>query len=245
MSPWRSSAASSPASASLARARRSISGQRSMPSALSAPGANNSIIRPVPVPMSTSRPSGASPSARRDRRLDLALGDVERAQRVPIAGMAGEIALGGGGAVGAHRGEPGGVGRDPGILAVQLGPAVEQLEQAARCAPRGPRLRNTQLPSLRRSARPASIRILTWRETRGWLCPSTCASSPTDSSIARSSSEDAQPRRIGQSGENGDASAIFTDIKISLYRSRRSAARMQGAPCAPTSGQARPAGRRA
>ena len=64
-----------------------------------------------------------------DRRLDLALGDVERAQRVPLAGMAGEIALGGGGAVGAHRGEPGGIGRDPGILAVQLGPAVEQLEE--------------------------------------------------------------------------------------------------------------------
>ena len=29
--------------------------------------------------------------------------------------------------------------------------------------------RNTQLPSLRRSTMPASARILTWRETRGWL----------------------------------------------------------------------------
>ena len=148
--------------------------------------------------MSTSRPIGASAERPADRGLDLALGDVERAQRVPFAGMAGEIALGGGGAVGADRGEPGGVGGDPGIVAVELGPAVEQLEQAARSAARAPRLRNTQLPSLRRSARPASIRILTWRETRGWLCPSTCASSPTDSSIARSSIEDPQPRRIGQ-----------------------------------------------
>ena len=49
--------------------------------------------------------------------------------------MAGEIALGGGGAVGADRGEPGGVGRDPGIVAVELGPAVEQLRTAARSAP--------------------------------------------------------------------------------------------------------------
>ena len=79
--------------------------------------------------MSTSRPIGASAERPADRRLDLALGDVERAKRVPIAGMAGEIALGGGGAVGAHRGEPGGVGGDPRILAVQLRPAVEQLEQ--------------------------------------------------------------------------------------------------------------------
>ena len=50
-----------------------------------------------------------------------------------------------------------------------------------------PSATNTQLPSLRRSASPASHRILTWRDTRGWLCPSTCASSPTDSSIERSS----------------------------------------------------------
>ena len=148
MSPWRSSAASSPASASLARARRSISGLRSMPSACSAAGPNNSSIRPVPVPMSTRRPIGALAKRAATRRLDLALGDVERAQRVPIGGVAGEIALGGGGAVGAHRGEPGGVGGGPGIVAVELGPAVDELEQAARSAARGPRLRNTQLPFL-------------------------------------------------------------------------------------------------
>ena len=100
-----------------------------MPSAWLGAGPNSSIIRPVPVPMSTSRPIGRVAERAGDRRLDLALGDVERAQRVPFAGMAGEIALGGGGAVGADRGEPGGVGGGPGILAVELGPAVEQLEQ--------------------------------------------------------------------------------------------------------------------
>ncbi len=116
--------------------------------------------------------------------------------------MAGEIALGGGGAVGADRGQPGGVGGGPGIGAVQLAPAVDQLEE--RLDPRGaaPRLRNTQLPSLRRSARPASIRIFTWRETRGWLCPSTWASSPTDKLHRAQQHQDPHPGRIGQRSED-------------------------------------------
>jgi hypothetical protein len=54
---------------------------------------------------------------------------MQRAQRVPVRGLAGEIALGGGGAVGAHGGEPGGVCGRPGIVAVQLAPAVDQLEE--------------------------------------------------------------------------------------------------------------------
>ena len=57
-------------------------------------------------------------------------------KRVPVAGVAGEIALGGGGAVGAHGGEPGGVGGGPGIGAVELGPAVDQLEQGLDPRPR-------------------------------------------------------------------------------------------------------------
>ena len=73
---------------------------------------------------------GARRQARGDRRLDLALGDMERADRVPLAGMAREIALGRGGAVGADRGEPRGIGGGPGIVAVNLGPALEQLEQS-------------------------------------------------------------------------------------------------------------------
>ena len=52
-----------PLASSLTRASRSISDERSMPIALSARGPNSSIIRPVPVPMSTSRPIGSSPSA--------------------------------------------------------------------------------------------------------------------------------------------------------------------------------------
>src|SRR3546814_1195013 len=43
---------------------------------------------------------------RQHRRLDLALGDVARADRVPFGGMFGEIALGGGDALGADRREP-------------------------------------------------------------------------------------------------------------------------------------------
>jgi hypothetical protein len=43
--------------------------------------------------------------------------------------MGGEIALGGGGAVGADGGEAGGVGGGPGVLAVELGPAFEGGEE--------------------------------------------------------------------------------------------------------------------
>ena len=88
--------------------------------------------------MSTRRPIGAPLHAQRagDGGLDLALGDVERAQGVPIAGVAGEIAGRGGGAVGAHRGQAGGVGGGPGIGAVDVGPAVEQLEQGLGARPR-------------------------------------------------------------------------------------------------------------
>ena len=53
-----------PAASSLTRASRSISDERSMPIAWRARGPNSSIIRPVPVPMSTSRPSSFSSSAR-------------------------------------------------------------------------------------------------------------------------------------------------------------------------------------
>jgi len=62
MSPWRRLEAI-PAASSLTRASRSISDDRSIPTAWLARGPNNSIMRPVPVPTSTSRPSGDSPSA--------------------------------------------------------------------------------------------------------------------------------------------------------------------------------------
>src|SRR3546814_6468594 len=64
-----------------------------------------------------------------DRRLDLALGDVERAKLVPFRGMLGEIAFGCGGAIGLDSGKPTLVGPRPGILASPLLPFVEQREQ--------------------------------------------------------------------------------------------------------------------
>ena len=94
---------------------------------------------------------------------------------------------------------------------------------------RGPRLRNTQLPSLRRSARPASIRIRTWRETRGWLCPSTCASSPTRELHGAQQHQDPKPGRIRQSREDvGRQSHIcgYKDIFISVKVEGRRAVRL-------------------
>ena len=116
-----------PAASSLTRARRSISDERSMPIAWLARGPNSSIIRPVPVPMSTSR--AERPLAERpvDRPLDLALGDVERADLVPDRGMAGEIALGGLGSLGANGLSPRRIGGEQRSRRA-IGPAVDQRE---------------------------------------------------------------------------------------------------------------------
>jgi hypothetical protein len=161
--------------------------------------------------MSISRPIGGPASARAIAASTFGLGDMERAQRVPFARMAGEIAFGRGGPVGTDGGEAGGIGGDPGILAVLLGPASEQLEQGSTRGRSTEADEHPAAPPLRRSARPASIRILTWRETRGWLCPSTCAISPIDSSMARRSMDDPEPGRIGQRGEYLGAEAIYAD----------------------------------
>ena len=117
-----------PAASSFTRARRSISDERSMPIALLERGPNSSIMRPVPVPMSTSRPSGRSPSAPVDRPLDLAFGDMERADLVPNLRMAGEITLRGLGALGADRLDPRRV-RCEQSASCLVGPLVDQREQ--------------------------------------------------------------------------------------------------------------------
>ena len=63
------------------------------------------------------------------------------------------------------------------------------------------------------------MRIRTWRETRGWLWPSTCASSPTESSIALSKARILS--RVGSPSERkisaaaGAVGNIDKDIKIS------------------------------
>ena len=121
-----------------------------------------------------------------DRPLDLALGDMERADLVPHLGMAGEIAVGGLGALGADGFGARRVGGEQ-RLRRGVGPVRRSSANSGSTRSRSASVRNTQLPSLRRSSTPASARILRWRDTRGWLCPSTWASSPTDNSISRSS----------------------------------------------------------
>ena len=116
-----------PAASSLTRARRSISDERSMPIACEARGPNSSIIRPVPVPMSTRRPSGV---AKRpvDGALHLAFRDMKRTDLIPHPGVPGEVAGGRFGAVGADRLGPRGVGREQRAGGC-VGPLVDQREQ--------------------------------------------------------------------------------------------------------------------
>ena len=212
MSAWRRLASAIPALSSLTRASRSISDERSTPSAWSARGPSNSIIRPVPVPMSikcraAGRPSPPrSPVRPRFRRR----GASESNPR-PRHGR--EIARRGLGAVGADRGEAHRVGLEQ-SAAVGVEPLVEQVDQRRGAFP-PVSARNTQLPSLWRSISPESARILTWRETRGWLWPSTWASSPTDNSIDRS--------KATMRNRDGSARAWNSSATGSVERSASSA----------------------
>ena len=141
------------------------------------PGAGADVDQPPERPLAE-RPV--------DRPLDLAFGDMERADLVPHLGMAGEIAVRGLGALGADRFDPRRIGGEQ-RAAVAASAQLSMSANIGSTRSASASVRNTQLPSLRRSSTPASARIFRWRDTRGWLWPRTCASSPTDSSISRSS----------------------------------------------------------
>ena len=184
MSPWRR-LDWIPAASSFTRASRSISEERSMPTAWVAFGPNSSIIRPVPVPISTKRPSGLlrkAPSIARSTSLSATWRERIWSQTWawPVKYRFAASA------------------RSARIVSVRAASdpksaSVGESDQASTNANIGSTrsasasVRKTQLPSLRRSSTPASARIFRWRDTRGWLWPSTCASSPTDSSILLSS----------------------------------------------------------
>ena len=209
-----------PAASSLTRARRSISDERSMPIAWLERGPNSSIIRPgagADVDQPAERPLAERAV---DRALDLALGDVERADLVPDLGMAGEIAVGGLGALGADGLGAGRVGSEQRAGRTRP-PRRRSARTSARRARDRPSVRNTQLPSLRRSSTPASARIFKWRDTRGWLCPSTCAKLADRQLHDPQQGEDAQPRRVGERLEIDrraeELQSRDKDIKISLY----------------------------
>ena len=111
-----------PAASSLTRARRSISDERSMPIACARARAEQ-FDHPAGAGADVDQPA-ERPLAERavDRALDLAFGDMERADLVPHFGMAGEIAIGGLGAVGADRVGPRRIGSEQGA-GRRVGPA--------------------------------------------------------------------------------------------------------------------------
>ena len=135
--------------------------------------------------------------------------------------MGGEIALGGGGAVGADGGEAGGVGGGPGILAVELRPALERGEERLDPARIGeaeehpaPLLAALGEAGLDQDPDVARDPRLALAEHLGELA---------DRQLHRpQQGEDAQPRRIAQRAEDfggggGGREHGDKDIKISLY----------------------------
>jgi hypothetical protein len=149
-------------------------------------------MRPVPVPTSSSAPKRAAPRAQPAARLRPGHRGCAGAQLIPFGGVAGEIGFGS--RPHARRGSRRG-GGDPRHSARQRWHRPSSASASSRAAAppaavRGLlRWRCAGTPScLPCGVRPARHRTgcLTCRETRGWLCPRTCASSPTASSIAAS-----------------------------------------------------------
>ena len=103
--------------------------ERSTPTARSAWGANSSSIRPAPAPRSSRLRTGLSPTTSTHRFFDALLGNVQRADAIPLLGMRGEIAGGVLGARVTHLGEPGAVAGEKGV--VSLEPADDGAREGA------------------------------------------------------------------------------------------------------------------
>ena len=194
-----------------------------MPIALSARGAEQ-FDHPPGAGADIDQPADRLVAKRRgDRLLDLAFGDVERADAVP--------------------------GRRHGPRN-----SAPRPRRGRRAPPRAARRRRRTRPARSASAHwsiasnkgsaragvgkhqehpaaflaprdeAASARMRTWRDTRGWLWPSNCANSPTDSSIDRSSARirsrlgSASAWKSAESGESGDMKQTYKDIFICVNR---------------------------
>ena len=132
MSPWRSSAASEAGLGELDPGEaehfgRAVDSERALGAR-----APNSLDHPAGAGADVDQPADRAPSPERPARIaaSTSLSAIwsERISSQSL-GVGGEIKLGRGGPVGADGGEAGGVGGGPGILAVELGPALERGEQ--------------------------------------------------------------------------------------------------------------------
>ena len=185
MSPWRTLQWRRPARSSRARASASMSSDMSRPSPRSMPGPNSSSMRPVPVPRSSSERTWSPDKRGADRLLDRLVGDMQLADAIPLGGVPAEIGLRGGGARGAHRGEPLAVAQQRGVGRIEAPDELARQFGRRRRARRDGR-RPTS-PSRKRSTRPASARSRRWREIRGCDWRRIAVSSETVSSASPSS----------------------------------------------------------
>ena len=126
MSPWRMSALSMPARARLARASASISRRLVDADRLLDLGRQH-FEQPAGAGADVEQPAGADRQVMGERPLDLAVGDVQRAQLVPALGVVAEEAHGRRLAPLLQGVEPRAVGGDAGMLGIE--PAHELAHQ--------------------------------------------------------------------------------------------------------------------
>ena len=124
MSARRTEQCVSPARASRERASASIALDASTPTPWLIRGASSSSTRPVPVPMSSSRPASCSGHQREQRRLDRGGRQVERAHFVPVGALAAEALRGDAGAFGQHAGGLAAVGLQDRVVIRQAGDQI-------------------------------------------------------------------------------------------------------------------------
>ena len=154
MSPWRTLQCLRPARSSRARASASMSSDRSRPRPRSISPAEQFQHAPGAGAEIEQRADRLVGERRADRLFDRGVGDVQLADAVPLGGMAAEIVLRGGGARGAHRGEPLAVAGDDRIVRIEPRDQTRGRYRRRRRARRGERTPTTP----RGSARPGRPR---------------------------------------------------------------------------------------
>ena len=178
-----------------------------MPSPRSIDGPNNSSIRPVPVPRSSSDWNGLPASACDNRLLHRLIGGMQLAEAVPFRRMGAEIILRRLGARVAHSGQPFAIAATTGSVGSSRSTSRRAMPALS---PRSAIRKNAQAPSRWRSIRPASESSLRWREMRGCDWRRISVRSETVSSVSASS---ARMRRRVPSATARNASCMVSNAK--------------------------------
>ena len=195
--------------ASRDRASASIAFEASTPTPWLIRGASSSSTRPVPVPMSSSRPASRSGTSASSAASTAAAGQVERPHLVPVGALAAEAFGGHAGALGQHPGGLAAVGLQDRVV---LGQPGDQVARPVRPASPCGRANQTLAPSRTRSSRPQSHSSFRWRDSRGCDWPRISVNSDDAEGAAAGQRQQAQAGRFGGGAQAGEQ--VFHGLSV-------------------------------